>query len=327
MPETQRAPAPQHDPVPRHDTGSQRTPSAQRDPATQWDIVSGVGYTALAVAAGRATESKRGDRLVDDPFAEPLVRAAHPETPLPGWGDGDQAGDNEAGAASAHWQKITSYLGVRAHFFDDFFKRAGKAGARQAVVLASGLDTRPYRLNWPSDFAVFEIDQPLVLEFKDTVLGDMGVEVFVEHRMIPMDLRDDWATALTEAGFDRRLPTAWLAEGLLPYLPADAEAQLLRVIHEFSAPGSRIALDNISKSPDSLVLPEMREMSDDVGVDVDELFSSEPRPSPESTLAESGWDVRRQPTAQVASELGRELSGTARSLSEQQYFLQCELPR
>ena len=279
----------------------------ERDPRTQWDIISSVGLTALAVAGGRASESQRPDRLIDDPFADPMVQATDPETNLPGYREDDPN--------RPLMLDMANYLGVRSRFFDDFFDGATAAGVRQAVILASGLDTRGYRLNWPEGTRVFEIDQPLVLAFKDTVLGGLDVEASAEHRMVPMDLRDDWAGALVAAGFDRSRPTAWLAEGLLPYLPAAAEAQLLSTMHELSAPGSRIALDNLSKSPDALVLPEMREMSDEVGVNIGELFSSEPRPSPESALAESGWDVRRQPTTQVAGELGRELSGAARTLS------------
>ena len=295
----------------------------QRDPETQWDIVSGVGITALAVAGGRALESQREDRLVHDPYADALVRSASPDVPLPGIPQRDGEPDEQL---EPHWQEMTSYIGVRSRFFDEFFARSGEAGIRQAVILASGLDTRPQRLDWPEGTAVFEIDQPLVLQFKEQVLREQNAASTAEHHPIPTDLRDDWPTALLDAGFDRTKPTAWLAEGLLPYLPANAEAQLLRTIHEFSAPGSRVAIESVSGNRDNLVSPRMQELSETYGIDLGSLFNTESRPDPASTLADDGWDVQRLPTAQVATEYGRELDGFARSLSRDQHFLTARLP-
>ena len=294
----------------------------QRDPQTQWDIVSGVGITALAVAGGRAVESRREDRLVHDPYAEALVQAAGPQTslPLPGV-------DEQASAAVPFWDEMTSYLGVRSRYFDEFFARATENGVRQVVILASGLDTRPQRLDWAEGTAVYEIDQPLVLQYKQRVLAEQGATSSAEHHALQVDLRDDWPSALLEAGFDRTKPTAWLAEGLLPYLPADAEAQLLRTIHEFSAPGSRVAVESVSGSRDSLVRPEMQQLSEDFGIDLASLFSTEERPDPASTLAESGWDVQRLPVLQTASEYGREFGELPQMLSHDQYFLFGSRPR
>jgi 8-oxo-dGTP pyrophosphatase MutT (NUDIX family) len=56
------------------------------------------------------------------------------------------------------------------------------------------------------------------------------------------DLREDWVGALTAAGFDPRLPTAWLVEGLLIYLDAKEAGALLRRLGAVSAPGSRLSL-------------------------------------------------------------------------------------
>lgn len=46
-----------------------------RSEGDSWDVVSSVGATATVVAAGRAMASRGPDPLLDDPFAEPLVRA------------------------------------------------------------------------------------------------------------------------------------------------------------------------------------------------------------------------------------------------------------
>lgn len=73
-------------------------------------------------------------------------------------------------------------------------------GTPQAVILASGLDTRAYRLPWRSGTIVFEIDQPGVLEFKTRTLATLGAEPTAEHRPLALDLRDDWPAALLRGG-------------------------------------------------------------------------------------------------------------------------------
>ena len=148
----------------------------------QWDIVSGVGITALAVAAVRAMETTRSDRLIDDPFAAPLTDAAQSPLPL------EEFIQGEVG------RLITDYMGVRSRVFDDFFENSG--GVRQAVILASGLDARAYRLNWPEGVRLYEIDQPLVLEYKDGVLDGLGSKPTCERHSVAIDLRDDWCPLL-----------------------------------------------------------------------------------------------------------------------------------
>lgn len=136
-------------------------------------------------------------------------------------------------------------MAVRTRFFDTFFADATRSGIRQAVILASGLDARAYRLTWPSGMTIFEIDQPQVLAFKAAALTDLGAEPTADRRGVAVDLRDDWLTALIEAGFDRTQPTAWIAEGLLGYLPPDAQDRLLDNIAALSADGSRLATEAI----------------------------------------------------------------------------------
>ena len=118
---------------------------------------------------------------------------------------------------------MNSYQAVRTHFFDEFFTTAAEAGITQVVILASGLDSRAYRLAWPAGTTVYEIDQPKVLEYKAATLAEHGAQPSADRREVPIDLRQDWPKALREAGFDDAAPTAWLAEGLLMYLPGDAQ--------------------------------------------------------------------------------------------------------
>ncbi|EUA52618.1 methyltransferase, TIGR00027 family protein [Mycobacterium xenopi 3993] len=80
------------------------------------------------------------------------------------------------------------------------------------MILASGLDSRAYRLAWPAGTVVFEVDQPQVVDFKTATLAELGAQPTADRRTVAIDLRNDWPGALQEAGFDPACPTAWIAE-------------------------------------------------------------------------------------------------------------------
>jgi methyltransferase (TIGR00027 family) len=218
--------------------------SSLRTDNDSWDIATSVGATAVMVAAARAAETDRDNPLIRDPYAKDLVAGAGTgiwETML----DGEfiaKVGDADPEVA-AIVEHMSAYQAVRTHFFDAYFTDAAAAGIRQIVILASGLDSRAYRLQWPAGTTVYEIDQPKVLEYKAATLDDVSPTAV--RRAVAMDLRYDWPKALCDAGFDPTLPTAWLAEGLLMYLPADAQDRLFENISELSAPGSRISAETV----------------------------------------------------------------------------------
>jgi len=215
-----------------------------------WDLATGVGATATLVAAGRARAARAAQPLIDDPFAEPLVRAVGVEF-LTRWATGElDAADVDDPDAAWGLQRMTTELVVRTRYFDQFFLDAAAAGVRQAVILASGLDARGYRLPWPADTTVFEVDQPRVLEFKAQTLAGLGAQPTADLRMVPADLRHDWPDALRRGGFDAAEPAAWIAEGLFGYLPPDAQNRLLDHVTDLSAPGSRLALEAFLGSAD-----------------------------------------------------------------------------
>jgi methyltransferase (TIGR00027 family) len=152
-------------------------------------------------------------------------------------------------------QTMLDYMASRTVFFDEFFLAATHAGVRQAVILAAGLDARVWRLPWPDGITVYELDQPKVLEFKESTLEASGAHPTAAHVNVPVDLRQDWPKALRQAGFDASAPTAWSAEGLLPFLPAAAQDLLFDRVQELSAPGSRIAVEAFGSGvldPDSM---------------------------------------------------------------------------
>jgi methyltransferase (TIGR00027 family) len=209
-----------------------------------WDLATSVGATATGVAVGRALANRASNPLINDPFAEPLVRAVGVDffTRLAS-GELAAADVDEGGAFGM--QRMGDMMALRTRFFDDFFIEATNSGIRQAVILASGLDARGYRLQWPDGTIVYEIDQPTVIEFKTTTLTDLGAAPTADLRSVAMDLRHDWPTALRGAGLDPTQPTAWSAEGLMPFLPPTAQDELLDNITMLSAGGSQLATENM----------------------------------------------------------------------------------
>jgi methyltransferase (TIGR00027 family) len=210
-----------------------------------WNLATSVGATATMVAAARAIATKADDPLIEDQFAEPLVRAVGVDF-FTRWAAGEVVAtdldDHESDWKLGHMPEA---MAVRTRFFDAFFRDATQAGIRQAVILASGLDARAYRLAWPADMTVFEIDQPQVIEFKAATLASLGAAPKADLRTVAIDLRQDWPKALLEAGLDKSRPTAWIAEGLFGYLPPEAQDRLLDNITALSAEGSRLGCEAI----------------------------------------------------------------------------------
>ena len=271
-----------------------------------WDLASSVGATATAVAASRAVASQGPDALLDDPFAEPLVRAVGLDTYVK-MVNGDVFNDDDP---LMNRQTMSEQIAVRTRFFDDFFIAASQAGIRQAVILAAGLDTRGYRLDWPASMVVFEIDQPEVITFKTTTLDGLGAAPKATRKPVGIDLRDDWPAALRDAGFDPAQPTAWIAEGLLVYLPPDAQDRLLDNVTALSTPGSRIATENmdLKSMPDNWA-KKLDERSRRTGseLSLSELFYPGDRNSAREYLSGHGWHVTTQTTAEAFAANGFEL--------------------
>ncbi len=229
--------------------GNADTSDTQRFAGDSWDLASSVGATATAVAARRALASKGPNPLLDDPFAEPLVQAVGVDAFIRMMnGEIETAEDDPAFTP----QRLSEGMAVRTRFFDSFFLDATEAGVRQAVIVASGLDTRAYRLRWPARTVIYEIDQPQVIEFKTRTLAGLGATPTADRRAVGVDLRDDWPAALRDSGFDTTQPTAWSAEGLLAYLPPDAQDRLFDNITALSASGSRLGTGYVPDIRDRL---------------------------------------------------------------------------
>lgn len=263
------------------------TMPAGRSDDDEWDIVSSVGYTALLVAGWRALHATSAQPLVRDEYAKHFITAsADPYL------TGLLANSGTSEGATA----FPRLYGVQTRFFDEFFMSATGDGIRQAVIVAAGLDSRAFRLDWPSGTTVFEVDQPKVLEFKARVLAEHGVKPAAQRLEVAADLRDDWSIPLQTKGFDPRQPTAWSVEGVLPYLTGEAQDALFARIGEQSAPGSRLAIGALGSRFDRNQLSALETTYPGLNASGDVDFSAltyddRTKTNPAQWLAEHGWMV------------------------------------
>jgi methyltransferase (TIGR00027 family) len=270
-----------------------------------WDITESVGATALGVAAARCAETESAAPLIEDPFARMFLDAAGPGM-WTMWSPSDLP--REVAEAEpdlpVRMQSMVDYMASRTAFFDEFFLDATRAGIRQVVLLAAGLDARTWRLPWPDGTTVYEVDMPRVLEFKTATLRQHGADTTANRVDVPVDLRHDWPQALRQAGFDTGTPSVWSAEGLLPFLPAAAQDLLFERVQELSVVGSRIAVEAMGPDFND---PDVRERQraqmrryrdvaakaqgiDDIP-DFDDLWYLEDRADVADWLRGHGWEV------------------------------------
>ncbi|BBY40848.1 putative S-adenosyl-L-methionine-dependent methyltransferase [Mycobacterium mantenii] len=254
------------------------------------------------VAAQRALSSDA--KLIEDPYAAPLVRAVGIDVYVRLVNGEIAAGGN----TEFDPQRMAQGMACRTRFYDQFFLDATRCGIGQVVILASGLDSRAYRLPWPEGTVVYEVDMPEVIEFKTLTLGDLGAEPTAERRTVAIDLRDDWASALQAAGFDPQAPSAWSAEGLLVYLPDEAQDALFDNITTLSAPGSRLAFEFV---PDTAVFADPRwrahhDRMSELGFEIDfnDLVYHGQRSHIVDHLSQRGWQTSSKTIAELHAANG-----------------------
>ncbi len=187
-----------------------------------------LALTARWTAAARAQESARPDALFRDPWAEML-----------------------AGPEGAAWLQSrggsVSPMVVRTRYFDEFLQRTVEQEAiRQVVLLAAGLDTRACRLEWPAGVCIYELDQPAVLHYKQHLLQTAGATLKCQRKTIGVDLGKPWQASLHTMGFDAHLPSLWLLEGFLFYLPDERIHSILTEVDSLAAPGSWLGFDCVN---------------------------------------------------------------------------------
>jgi methyltransferase (TIGR00027 family) len=284
-----------------------------------WEITESVGATALGVAAARAAETRSADPLISDPYAQVFLDAAgdgvwnwHSAPQLP-----PELVELEPDLP-LQMQAMVDYMASRTAFFDRFFLEARGAGITQAVILAAGLDSRSWRLAWPPGTTVYELDQTRVLDFKASTLAAHGAEPRCNRVPVAVDLRQDWPTALREAGFDPSASSVWSAEGLMPYLPAAAQDLLFDRINGLTASDSRVAVEALGPTfLDPQLRAERRERMDRVREVMarvepqrqvprtDELWYFEEREDVGDWFRRHGWDVTVTPSDELMAGYDR----------------------
>ncbi len=244
-----------------------------------------VAVTGLLVAAIRAEESLRADRLFEDPFAARLA--------------GDAGRETLARYRAANAGPDVPIIEVRTHWYDAGLARAAAGGARQFVILAAGMDARAYRLGWPADARVFEVDRAEVLASKAKALA--GETPRCTRVAVGADLALPWTEALLGAGFDRATRTVWVVEGLLQYLPAAAVESIFQTIDGLSAPASSVLYDVVGRSLlESPMLKPTLAMMEKLGAPW--IFGSD---DPGALVGRHGWKAAVTEPAVVGNALGR----------------------
>jgi methyltransferase (TIGR00027 family) len=162
-----------------------------------------VSDTARWTALYRATESARPDALFRDPLAERLA--------------GEQG---RAIVANVPWTNRSGWwLVARTKIIDDAIADALANGCDRVLNLAAGLDTRPYRLDLPSELTWIEADLPKLLAEKTQLLADQTPRCRLTRTAV--DLADPHARdAFFNDTLDGATKAFVLTEGLSMYLEA-----------------------------------------------------------------------------------------------------------
>ena len=191
----------------------------------------GVAMTALGVALVRVRETARPDRLYADPLAGVFLAAARPGFDADRWVRLERL-------AEQFYEGRT--LAVKA--VDEHIREVAASDCPQIVLLGAGLDTRAFRLDLPPETTFFEVDLPELFDFKESVLNAHRAHPICARRVVAADLCGDWERVLLARGFRADLPTAWVDEGVLGYVPRAAAYAVAETVTRLSAPGSRFGM-------------------------------------------------------------------------------------
>ena len=250
----------------------------------------------MITAYARAQESRRPDAVFHDPWAEALIRAAAGSDP--GTESLPRVGPARDDDVSPLWAMLTAHFGAgRTPFFDDAVRTGLQDGAEQVVVLAAGMDARAVRIPRDPGTPLFEIDTAPVLAYKDTALTAAGLDRGTGAGRVPVaaDLREDWRTALTDAGFRPGARTVWLIEGLLMYLDGPGTDRLLTDVVSLSGPGSRVSVEYFRELPTPASVPAATDTEEQQALDMFfTAFGSGPSDGPQEWFARNGlepWQV------------------------------------
>ncbi|MCC5603180.1 SAM-dependent methyltransferase [Nostoc favosum] len=197
-------------------------------------MLSSVGLTSLYVAAARAYETEYRQRLFVDTYARSFAGDTGFAlfSDLRSFSPGLSANDPHPG------------ISIRTRFFDDALLMAvHELSLKQVVLVASGMDARAFRLPWMDGVQLFEVDRQEIFQYKEPILLNLNARAKCIRKVVVTDLEQNWATALTDVGFDRHKPAAFLFEGLMFYLKPATVATVLETLQSLACPGSWLGMD------------------------------------------------------------------------------------
>lgn len=185
--------------------------------------------TAMAVAFGRGLGT---DDHAPDPHAHALLPAPL-ATALRLFG---RRGARTAVRALSFG--LVDHVCLRTAAIDAALRTALADGCSQLVILGAGLDARAWRLAELAGTDVFEVDHPSTQLGKREATAQLAA-CAASVAFVAVDFeRERVGARLLEEGHDPARPTAWIWEGVTPYLHAAAIELTLTDVADRSAPGS-----------------------------------------------------------------------------------------
>jgi methyltransferase (TIGR00027 family) len=248
--------------------------------------------SARVMAANRAAETARRDALYRDPLASDLAgedgwAAFHAvqRASWPGYASGPDA-----------------FLTILTRFFDDALVDAvRRAGMTQVVIAPAGMDTRAFRLEWPSGVQLFEVDTDDIFAHKDQVLHQRGALPRCQRHAIVTRSHASLKRALRRTAFDATRPTAFLLERL-QYLRPEGVERLLRELTALASDGSWIGFAHVTRETlrADFMQPYLRKL-EAAGLAPWRFGIDEP----EAWLATYGWNARSVVAGAPEASYGR----------------------
>lgn len=202
----------------------------------------GLSRTALGVCAFCAMVNRNPAYrdIFYDPFAERLFAEGAVDGQrildrLTDWPSvlnfADENGIARRLVASVLWRKT---------FMQSRAEQAVANGARQIVVLGSGLDTLGLRLSGKySHVPVFEVDRPETIAAKRLLISrNFGVSPNIRFTAVDF-AKETTLNRLLELGYDHKAGTVFIAEVSLEYVPPAEVTKVYQMIQSNRSPATR----------------------------------------------------------------------------------------
>jgi methyltransferase (TIGR00027 family) len=200
-------------------------------------------FTAAGIALARAIESTKpaGERVCYDPFARHFIgRLFFYFLRL----------FVDIGYSEKRGPGVMGFLVARDRYIDDYLQSCLDDGLEQLVILGAGYDSRAYRFEkLKGQVKVFEVDHPATQQAKKEKLRKILGELPEHVVYVPVDFATETLEKrLYESGYDKRLKTLFIWQGVTYYLTPEAVDSTLAFVANHSGQGSSIIFDYMDTS-------------------------------------------------------------------------------